>query len=157
MSESPQTRSSDTTAQRAQSATLTPAQQRAIARKRLRADQNGVMLAGVLLSLAGWSLLARLVESTPPLAFPRWLFFILLYVAVTGTTLPFIGYLHRRFSRYRSPTGGVILRQGMWFGLLAVTLAWLQMTRALNAASAGFLILAVLVIETFLRLRERAS
>jgi len=141
---------------RTQREALTPAQQRALARRRLRADQNGVMLAGVLLAIGGWWSLARLVESAPPLAFPRWLFFILLYLAVTGSTLPFIGYLHRRFSRYNPPSGGVILRQGMWFGLLAVTLAWLQMTRALTLASAGFLILAVLVIETFLRLRERA-
>ena len=140
---------------RTQREALTPAQQRALARRRLRADQNGVMLAGVLLAVGGWWSLARLVESAPPLAFPRWLFFILLYLAVTGSTLPFIGYLHRRFSRYNPPSGGVILRQGMWFGLLAVTLAWLQMTRALTLANAGFLILAVLVIETFLRLRER--
>lgn len=144
-------------APRGKGAAPTAAQQRALARKRLRADQNGVMLAGALLGVSSWLLLARLVESTPPLAFPRWLFFILLYSAVTGSTLPFIGYLHRRFSRYNPPTGGVILRQGMWFGLLAVTLAWLQMTRALTLASAGFLILAVLVIETFLRLRERAN
>jgi len=141
---------------RTQRETLTPAQQRALARRRLRADQNGVMLAGVLLAVGGWWALARLVESVPPLAFPRWLFFILLYLAVTGSTLPFIGYLHRRFNRYNLLSGGVILRQGMWFGLLAVTFAWLQMTRALTLASAGFLILAVLVIETFLRLRERA-
>ncbi|PJF37344.1 MAG: hypothetical protein CUN49_00895 [Candidatus Thermofonsia Clade 1 bacterium] len=138
-------------------AALTAAQQRALVRKRLRADQNGVMAAGVLLAVSGWWLLARLVESAPPLAFPRWLFFILLYIAVTGSTLPFIGYLHRRFSRLNPPSGGVILRQGMWFGLLAVTLAWLQMTRALTLASAGFLILALLVIETFLRLRDRAA
>lgn len=141
---------------RTQREALTPAQQRALARRRIRADQNGVMLAGVLLAVGGWWALAWLVESVPPLAFPRWLFFILLYLAVTGSTLPFIGYLHRRFSRYNPPSGGVILRQGMWFGLLAVTLAWLQMTRALTLASAGFLILAVSVIEAFLRLRERA-
>ncbi|MFQ3535359.1 MAG: hypothetical protein SNJ58_05740 [Aggregatilineales bacterium] len=155
MSAAPGTQS--VSAERAKDAALTPAQQRALARRRLRADQNGVMSAGVLLAVSGWLLLAHLVESTPPLAFPRWLFFILLYTAVTGTALPFIGYLHRRFSRYNPPTGGVILRQGMWFGLLAVTLAWLQMSRALTLASAAFLILAVLVIETFLRLRERAT
>ncbi len=148
---------SSTAASRAKSSPLTPAQQRALARKRLRADQNGVLIAAVLIGGGGWLLLYRLVESTPPLAFPRWLFFILLYLAVTGSTLPLIGYLHRRFSRYNPPTGGVILRQGMWFGLLAVTLAWLQMTRALTLASAGFLILALAVIEAFLQLRERSS
>jgi hypothetical protein len=130
---------------------------RAIARKRLKADQNGVLVAGAIMAGGGWVLLYRLVVGSPPLAFPRWLFFILLYIAVTGTVLPLVWYLNGRFSRYHPPTGSVILRQGMWFGLLAVTLAWLQMTRALNGAIAFFLALSMLVIETFLRLRERAQ
>jgi hypothetical protein len=130
---------------------------RVAARKRLKADQNGVLVAGAIMAGGGWVLLYRLVVGSPPLAFPRWLFFILLYMAVTGTVLPLVWYLNGRFSRYHPPTGSVILRQGMWFGLLAVTLAWLQMTRALNGAIAFFLALSMLVIETFLRLRERAQ
>lgn len=103
----------------------------------------------------GWVLLYRLVESSPPLALQRWLFLILLYTAVTGTALPFIWYLNQRFSRSWPATGGTLLREGMWCGLFAVTAAWLQMTRALNGATAFFLALSMIVIETFLRLRER--
>lgn len=130
---------------------------RATARKRLKADQNGVLVAGAVMAGVGWVLLYRLVIGSPPLAFPRWLFFILLYIAITGTALPFSWYLNVRFSRYHTPSGSVILRQGMWFGLLAVTLTWLQMTRALNGAIAFFLALSMVVIETFLRFRERAQ
>ena len=45
----------------------------------------------------------------------------------------------------------------MWFGLFAVTATWMQMTRALNGAIAFFLALSMIVIETFLRLRERSQ
>lgn len=125
------------------------------ARRKLKADQNGALLAGAIMAGVGWVLLIRLVGGSPPLAFPRWLFFILIYIAVTGTVLPFIWFLNRRFSRRHPATGGIILRQSMWFGLFAVTAAWLQLTRALSGAIAFFLALSMIVIETFLRMRER--
>ncbi len=103
----------------------------------------------------GWVLLYRLVESSPPLALQRWLFLILLYTAVTGTALPFIWYLNQRFSQSRTVSGGMLLREGMWCGLFAVTASWLQMMRALSGPTAFFLALSIIVIETFLRLRER--
>ena len=102
-------------------------------------------------------LLYRLVGGSPPLALQRWLFFILLYMAITGTALPFIWYLNTRFSRRYPVSGGTLLRQGMWCGLFAVLAAWLQMSRALNSPTAFFLALSMIVIETFLRLRERAQ
>ena len=105
----------------------------------------------------GWVLLYRLVDGSPPLALQRWLFLILLYAAITGTALPFIWYLNTRFSRRYPVTGGTLLRQGMWCGLYGVTAAWLQMTRAFNGPTAFFLALSMIVIETFLRLRERAQ
>lgn len=127
------------------------------ARRRLKADQNGALLAGAIMAGVGWVLLWRLVGGSAPLAFPRWLFFILLYMAITGTVLPLIWFLNRRFSRRYPATGGVILRQSMWFGVFAVTATWLQMTRALTPAIAFFLALSMFVIETFLRLRERSQ
>ncbi len=105
----------------------------------------------------GWVGLYALISTSAPLAFPRWLFFILLYMAVTSTAMPFIWYLNNRFSQFYPVTGGILLRQGMWCGLFAVTAGWLQMTRALNGPIAFFLALSMIVIETFLRLRERGQ
>ncbi len=107
------------------------------------------MMAGV-----GYALLYQLVTTTNPLAFPRWLFFILLYLAATGTALPFAWILNRRFTQYLVP-GAVILRESMLVSLYVVTAAWLQMTRTLNTATGFFLALSLIVIEAFLRLRER--
>ena len=75
------------------------------ARRKLKADQNGTLLAGAIMAGVGWVLLVRLVGRSPPLAFPRWLFFILIYFAITGTVLPLIWYLNRRFSRRTRPRG----------------------------------------------------
>jgi predicted membrane channel-forming protein YqfA (hemolysin III family) len=105
----------------------------------------------------GWVLLYRLIDASKPLALQRWLFFILFYIAITGTALPFIWYLNQRFSRARPATGGILLREGMWCGLAAVLAAWLQMIRALNGATVFFLALGVIAVEAFLRYRERGQ
>jgi len=136
--------------------TSTPAKS-AAPRRRRRADTNGVLIGAGIMAGIGWVLLYRLIAGSPPLALQRWLFFILLYISVTGTVLPLVWYLNARFSRFYPATGGIILRQGMWFGLYAVTAAWLQMTRALTAPIGFFLGLAMVAIEVFLRVRERAQ
>ncbi|MHB8627580.1 MAG: hypothetical protein ACYDBJ_12170 [Aggregatilineales bacterium] len=118
------------------------------------ADQNGVLIAAAIMAGGGYALLYELVMTTNPLAFPRWMFFILLYVAATGTALPFAWILNRRFTR-RLAAGGVLLRESMLVGLYVVTAAWLQMTRTFNTATGFFLALSLIVIEGFLRLRER--
>jgi hypothetical protein len=128
-------------------------------RRSIPNDHRGVLLAALIMMLVGWFGLYRLVMTTLPLAFPRWLFFILLFSAATGTSIPVVRYLniHLTAEPYPVPSGGVILRQGVWVGLFAVTCAWLQIPRVLNPPIAFFLALSFIVIEVYLRLRERAE
>jgi protein-S-isoprenylcysteine O-methyltransferase Ste14 len=132
---------------------------RAVPRRRIKADQRGVMIAAVALACIGWVGLYIMLFplNSVPLALYRWLFFILLYVATTGTALPFVWYLNNRFGGAALVLGGTILREGMWCGLFCIMLAWLQMIRALNGALAFFLALVFVVIEVFLRIRERQN
>lgn len=121
------------------------------------ADHTGAMLAAAFMAVAGWVGLWLLVTSTLPTAFPRWLFFVFLYLAVTGTVLPFVRFLNRRFSGEDSvPSSSVILRQSIWVGLFAVACAWLQIPRVLTPVLALFLALSLVVIEFFLHLREQS-
>lgn len=120
-------------------------------------DHTGVMLAAAFMAVAGWIGLWLLVTSTLPTAFPRWLFFVFLYLAVTGTVLPFVRFLHLRFSGEDSvPSSSVILRQSIWVGLFVVACAWLQIPRVLTPILALFLALSLMVIEFFLHLREQS-
>ncbi len=122
-------------------------------------DHRGALIASFIMMVVGWVGLYQIVTQTLPLAFPRWMFFILLFAAVTGTALPFVRFLNIRFKPepYPVPPGAVILRQSIWFGLFAVTAAWLQIPRVLNLPVAFFLALSFVVIEVYLRLRERAE
>ncbi|MBZ0281366.1 MAG: hypothetical protein K8L97_11545 [Anaerolineae bacterium] len=119
-------------------------------------DHIGVLIAGAVFMLAGWAGLYNLVTVTRPFVGQRWMFFLLLQVAITGTVLPFVRYLNVRFTPVTSdlPPGGVIVRQSIWIGLFVVLCAWLQIPRVLNLPIAFFLGLVFVVIEAFLRSRE---
>jgi hypothetical protein len=110
----------------------------------------------ILLGLTGWVGLAAVIYFTLPLVPYRWLFFFLLVLALTGTALPFVAFLNRRFPSKPAPTHGVIVRQALWVGIYFPTLAWLQIPRVLTPALALLLAVGLILIEGLLRMRERA-
>ena len=110
----------------------------------------------LLFVLVGWGGLFVLLNFSEPLLWPRWLFFFLIVVAFTGAALPITSFLNYRFPGEPPATVRVILRQALWVGVYAGTLAWLLAGRVLNLALALILALAFLAIEWFLRLREHA-
>ena len=118
-------------------------------------DYRGFYLASFVLAVGGWVGLYYLVGALVPSPGPRWLFFVVGLMAVTGTVAPFVWYLNRRFARRPVPAG-VLLRQSLWVGLFTATCAWLQLARTLNAPTALLLAGGLAGIEWFLRLRERA-
>jgi len=123
-------------------------------------DHTGALIASVLMMLIGWGGLLQLVLTTRPrIGGEMWLFFILLQIAVTGTAIPIVRYFNVRFTPIHVdvPPAGVIVRQSVWVGLLVVTCAWLLIPRALSLPIAIFLILIFVVIEIFLRSRERLN
>ena len=125
-------------------------------RPKTPADHVGVLIAAVMLIVVGWGGLYYLVTTQPPRVGPRWIFFVLLFIAVAGTAMPLLRYLNVRFTPLSQPLppGGVIVRQSAWVGLFFVTCAWLQLPRSLTIPVAFFLGLALVVFEIFLRSRE---
>lgn len=127
---------------------------------RMPADHAGVLLAALGMFLGGWSGLAYLIINNPPrIGAELWLFFILLHMAITGTTLPIVRYLNVRLTPITidPPPGGIIVRQSIWIGLYVVIVAWLQILRSLSIPIAFFLALVFIVLEGFLRARELSS
>ncbi len=113
--------------------------------------------ASLFLFIAGWGGLVALVVSTLPTVGPRWLFFFLCVLAVTGTMMPVTAFLNRRFPSTPPPTTMAIVRQALWFAVYVSTLAWLQMGRVLNAALAILLAIGLGLIEFLLRLSEKSQ
>ena len=113
--------------------------------------------AAFLLSIIGWGGLVALIISTLPTVGPRWLFFFLCVLAITGTTMPLTAFLNRRFPSTPPPSSMVIVRQALWFAVYVSTLIWLQMGRVLNPALAVLLVIGLGLIEFLLRLSEKSQ
>jgi hypothetical protein len=114
------------------------------------------MITAVVLALIGWPGLLIVLTSTLPTLGPRWLFFFLLTCSATGTALPFVWLLHKRFNARSPAPSYVLLRQGLWIGLYCSVILWLQINRNVNLTLAIMLALALAGIEWFVRLLERS-
>jgi hypothetical protein len=119
-------------------------------------NYRNLMITATILIIVGWLGLILLLLTTLPTVGPRWLFFFLWTVAITGTSLPFIWLLHRRFGVSQEAQSPILLRQGLFVGLYASTCIWLQINRSLNIWLALFLAAGLAAIEWFLRILERS-
>ena len=113
--------------------------------------------AALILALIGWGGLYALLNFTIPTVGPRWLFFFLGVLALTGTSLPIVAFLNQRFPSTPPVSSGVIVREALWVGIYFPSLAWLQLRRVLTPALIMLLAIGFLAIEILLRLRERSQ
>lgn len=108
------------------------------------------------LMLIGWGGLYLVVTQTLPFVWPRWGFFALTFMALTGTALPAVYFLHQRFPGETPADAHVIIRQSMWVGVYGVTLAWLQLGRLVSLYVILGLAGGLIAAEYFIRIREKA-
>ncbi len=111
--------------------------------------------AAVMLGGLGWTAVVWLfMNSVPYAAGIRWLFFLSFFLAVSGSALPGIAFLNRRFPGRIPATQAVIVRQSAWVGLYAAAIAWLQIGKLVSFATGALLAVGLVVLETVFRLRE---
>lgn len=115
------------------------------------------LLPSFLLALSGWAGLYFLVNYTLPTLGPRWAFFFLATLALSGSALPIVYFLHRRFNLKNFPPSQIITRQALWVGVYGATLAWLQLGKVANLSTVIGLALGLIAIETLIRIREKAQ
>jgi hypothetical protein len=113
-------------------------------------------ISALLLVIIGWGGLYLIVYQTYPYVWPRWGFFALVFTALTGTVLPLVYFFHKRFPDQIPAEANVIVRQAMWFGVYAATLAWLQLGRLVTVYVILSLAGGLIAIEYFIRLREKS-
>ena len=114
-------------------------------------------LSALALALIGWGGLYVVITLTLPFVWSRWGFFVLLLMALTGTALPIVFYLHQRFPTEPPADANVIMRQAMWVGVYGATLAWLQLGRLVTLYVILGLAGGLIAAEYFIRIREKAN
>ncbi len=82
---------------------------------------------------------------------------MLAIMALTGTALPVVYFLHRRFPEEPPAESNVIVRQSTWVGVYGATLAWLQLGRLVTLYVILGLAGGLIAAEYFIRVREKAK
>ena len=83
--------------------------------------------------------------------------FVFMIMALTGTALPVVYFLHRRFPTEPLAESNVIVRQALWVGVYGATLAWLQLGRLVSLYVILGLAGGLIAAEYFIRIREKAN
>jgi len=111
----------------------------------------------IALVFVGWGGLVALIYFSLPYVWSRWGFFVLSIMALTGTALPFVYFLHRRFPEEPPAESNVIVRQSLWVGVYGATLAWLQLGHLVTLYVILGLAGGLIAAEYFIRIREKAN
>ena len=119
-------------------------------------NYRSLIIAAIIMAVVGWMGLFILLFTTLPTVGPRWLFFFLSTLAITGTALPFVWLLHRRFSNNGYAPSSTLLREALLFTLYVEVLIWLQINRSLSLSLAILFALSLIGIEYLLRILERS-
>ena len=115
------------------------------------------LLSTLALIFVGWGGIAALFYFSLPFVWARWGFFVLGTMALTGTALPVVYFFHRRFPTQPPVESKVIVRQALWVGVYAATLAWLQLGRLVTIYVILGLAGGLIATEYFIRIREKAN
>ncbi len=118
---------------------------------------RGYLSSTMALILMGWGGVAVLLYYSLPFVWARWGFFVFGIMALTGTALPIVYFFHRRFPTDPPAAPNVIVRQSLWVGVYAATLAWLQLGRLVGLYVILGLAGGLIAIEYFIRMREKAT
>lgn len=109
------------------------------------------------LGIPGWFGLIYLMTRTIPDLGNRWLFFIALVIAITGTAVPIVAYLNRVFDLLGPANFEIVVRESTMIGIYAGILLWLNKGQVLSIGLAIILAVGLLLIELLLRLRYRSQ
>jgi hypothetical protein len=125
--------------------------------ERLPYNYRGLMLAAMFLSCSGWLGLYLLMMNTLPTLGSRWLYYVAWTSAATGTALPFLWLLNKRFRSESPASPKILLREALLFGLWAAICLWLRLNLMLNLKLALLIGIGISTIEWLLRLIERST
>ena len=122
-----------------------------------RSKTLSILVISIILNLIGWVGLILLLNLSLPTLGPRWVFFLLLTIAVSGLALPVLFFLHLRFPTDPPAEMNVYIREALFVSIFVDMLAWLQLGRMLSPLRAFLVAIGMVAIEFFLRLRERSK
>lgn len=122
-----------------------------------------VLIIGVIAAVGGAFLLIELLGQWPvsPGSDRRPLFFLAVWLVLSGLALPLAWLLHRRFGRQDAGESwrsfAMLARQSIWWGVWGTGCLWLQMHRTFNWAMALLFLVVLVLVEALILTRQEAK
>ena len=110
----------------------------------------------VILLFVGFGGLFLLFNLTEPTLWPRWLFFFMVVLGVTGLAIPVVVFLYHRFPSGHTPAQRVIIRQSLWAGIYVSFMIWLSLGQVFKLGVALIVLVGIALLEIVLRFGERS-
>lgn len=110
----------------------------------------------VILLFIGFGGLFLLFNLTQPTLWPRWLFFFMVVLGITGLALPAVVFLYHRFPSGHVPAQMVIIRQSLWAGIFVALMIWMSLGQVFRLGVALIVAAGITILEIVLRLGERS-
>lgn len=109
-----------------------------------------------ILIFVGFGGLFLLFNLTQPTILPRWFFFFMVVIGITGLAMPAVVFLYHRFPSGHIPAQGVIIRQSLWAGIFVALVIWLRLGQVFNPGVALIVLVGIILLEVALRFGERS-
>lgn len=116
-----------------------------------------VLPLALILAIPGWTGLIYLMTRTIPDLGNRWLFYISLVFAITGTAVPIVAYLNRVATPFGPATFEIVVRESTMVGIFTGVLLWLNKGQVLSLGLALILAVGLTLVELLLRFRYRSE
>ena len=110
----------------------------------------------IILVFVGFGGLFIIFNMTQPTIGPRWFFFFMVILGVTGLAMPAVVFLYHRFPSGHVPAQRVIIRQSLWAGIFVALMIWLSLGQVFNLGVAVIVLAGITLLEIVLRLGERS-
>lgn len=111
-------------------------------------------ILGILLAVPSGLGLYYLVMNTQPYLKERWLFFLALFLFVTGVLLPLFALLNRYFFTAKRINPPTVVREAVGGALITDLLLWFQIGRVLTPAIIMICVGGFVLAEILWRARE---
>ena len=110
----------------------------------------------MILLFIGFGGLFILFNLTQPTLWPRWLFFFMVVLGITGLAMPVVIFLYHRFPSGYIPSQQVVIRQSLWAGIYVSLMIWLSLGQVFNLGLGLIILMGIILLEIILRFGERS-
>lgn len=115
-----------------------------------------ILPLALILAGPGWTALIYLLTTRAPTLGNRWLFYVLVILALSGTVMPGLVFVNKILQLKKPVSFETVIREAMMVGVYGAILLWLNKGQVLSTGLALVIALGMFTAELLIRLRKQS-